>query len=438
MAKVIPFRAVQYNGTCASNLETLITPPYDVISPREQDAFYRSHPRNMIRLVLGKEYPDDSEVNNRYSRAAVTLKSWLDAGIMVRRERPSMTVYQMEFELPDGGRRLIDGIVALVKVDAYGKGKVLPHEKTYKGPKQDQLNLLRSCRAHFTPIHALFPDEHQKVVSIYERFIRQHPDLEARDPNGAIHRTWTFDDEQAIAGIQAVLDATSLFIADGHHRYETSLAYRDEILASGNSVPSKGHEYVMMYLTAMSHPGLTILPAHRLVKSVGDFYVEGVLAKLDPYFHVKKFDYTDRDSAVQIVNEQVRPYAQAGGMFAMAVAKESAIWTARLKSHDAVDSLIDESIPPALREFDVTVLREAIMGHGLGLDRDDLEGKIEYSPSIADSIERLDNGRIQIAFLMNPTRVEQVQTAAELGHKLPHKSTYFFPKIASGLVLNVM
>lgn len=438
MAKVIPFRAVHFNGTCATNLDMLITPPYDIISPKEQDAYYRAHPRNMIRLVLGKEYPDDREGNNRYSRAAYTLKSWLDAGIMLRRDRPSMTVYQMEFELPDGGRRLIDGIIALVKVDDYGRGKVLPHEKTYKGPKKDQLNLLRSCRAHFTPIHALFPDANQQVVKIYERFVRQPPELQAQDPSGAVHRTWTFDDEEAIAAIQGVLEDKSLFIADGHHRYETSLAYHQEILASGNSVPSKGHEYVMMYLTAMSHPGLTILPAHRLVKGMGDFYLEGVLAKLDPYFHIKKYAYTDKESAVEIFREQVSPYAEVGGMFAMAVVKENAMWTLRLKSLDAVDSLIRETIPPALREFDVTVLGEVIMGHGLGLDRDNSEGLIEYSPSVLESVERVNNGRVQMAFLINPTRVEQVQAAAELGHKLPQKSTYFFPKLASGLILNVM
>ena len=438
MATVIPFRAVHYNGTCATNLDKLITPPYDVISRRQQDAFYRSHPRNMIRLVLGKEYPDDHEGSNRYSRAAFTLKSWLDAGIMLRRDKPVMTVYQMEFDLPDGGRRLIDGIIALVKVDEYGKGKVLPHEKTYKGPKQEQLNLLRSCRAHFTPIHALFPDADQEIVKIYERFIRRTPELQARDADGAIHRTWSFEDEEAVKAIQTILDAKSLFIADGHHRYETSLAYREEVLASGNSVPSKGHEYVMMYLTAMSHPGLTILPAHRMVKGLADFQVEGVLAKIDPYFHVKKYDYTDKESAVEIFAEQVTPYAQVGGMFAMVVAKENAIWTLRLKSLDAVDSLIDETMPPALRDFDVTLLREVIMGHGLGLDRSNHEGMIEYSPSVAEAVERVNNGQVQVAFLLNPTRVEQVQTAAELGHKLPHKSTYFFPKTVSGLILNVL
>lgn len=438
MAQVIPFRAVQFNGVCATNLDDLITPPYDIISPREQESFYRAHPRNVIRLVLGKQYPDDREGNDRYSRAASTLKSWMDAGIMIRQQRPSMTVYQMEFQLPEGGRRLIDGLIALVKVDDYGKGKVLPHEKTYKGPKQDQLNLLKSCRAHFTPIHALFPDDNQEIIRIYERFVRTPPELEARDDSGTIHRTWTFEDEEAIAQIIRVLDQKSFFIADGHHRYETSLAYRNAILASGNSVPSKGHEYVMMYLTAMSHPGLTILPAHRLVKGLGDFYVEGILAKLDPYFHIRKFNCPDRVTAAQTLTDQLTPYAQIGGMFGMAVANESSVWTLQLKSLDAVDSLINPSIPHPLRELDVTTLREVVIGHGLGLDRDDPEGKIEYTPSATEAIERVANGEVQIAFIINPTRVEQVQSAAELGHKLPHKSTYFFPKLASGLILNVM
>ena len=268
MAEIKAFRAVHYSGGCAKDLDRIITPPYDVISAEEQEAFYRSHPLNIIRLVLGKQYPDDSSSNNRYTRAAGTLSQWLQEEVLVRDERPAFTVYQMEFELPDGGRDSIDGIVALVKVDDYGKGKVLPHEKTYKGPKQDQLNLLKACRASFTPIHALFSDDHDVVVREYGRLMERPPEQEARDANGSIHRTWSVSDDESIAKIRGVLQEESLFIADGHHRYETALAFRNEERASRPSQAGGPHEYVMMFLTSMSHPGLMILPAHRMVKGL--------------------------------------------------------------------------------------------------------------------------------------------------------------------------
>ena len=228
MATIAPFRMVHYNGKSVGDLDRLITPPYDVISATQQDAYYKAHELNIIRLVLGKQYPDDAQGNNRYTRAAATLTQWLRNGTLVREAQPGVAIYQMEFDRPDGGRRKIDGIVTLVKVEDYGKGRVLPHEKTYLGPKQDQLNLLRACRAHLTPIHALFNDSENAVLNEYRRYMQRPPDQEAVDANGTIHRTWTLDDEIAIEKIRRLFRDKSIFIADGHHRYETSLAYRNE------------------------------------------------------------------------------------------------------------------------------------------------------------------------------------------------------------------
>ena len=259
---------VHYNGTCAQELEKLITPPYDIISPAEQEQFYNLNPFNMIRLVLGKELSDDTDNNNRYTRAASTLEEWMSQGVLVRDELPALTVYQMEFHNHDGDRNVIDGVVALVKVDEYGIGKVLPHEKTYKGPKQDQLNLLKACRSHLTPIHALFGDEQNNVAAQYADLLKQPPQQETTDGNGDIHRTWTLSDESAIAIVREALADKSILIADGHHRYETSLAYKKYMVEKGASDAGSGHEYVMMYLTSMSHPGLRIYPAHRMVKGL--------------------------------------------------------------------------------------------------------------------------------------------------------------------------
>jgi uncharacterized protein (DUF1015 family) len=438
MADIKPFRMVHYNGKCASELDKLITPPYDVISPQEQEAFYQAHPLNMIRLVLGKQYSGDNDQDNRYTRAAATLQQWLSQGALMRSDRPGLTVYRMEFDEPEGGRRQLDGIVALVEVDDYGKGKVLPHEKTYKGPKSDQLSLMRHCRAHMTPIHGLFDDHDDLVVNEYAKIMQGAPEQEATDSKGIVHKTWTLYDEDAILRIVNLLANKSIFIADGHHRYETALAYKNELRASGAAGDGAG-DHVMMYLTSMTHPGLTILAAHRLVRGLREVDVPLILAKLDPYFRHEElcFRQDNREEVSQRLIERISSYSEIGGKFGMVVQGEECFRLLRLKDFGAIESLMDPSIPPNLRRLDVTILREIIIGRGLGLDKDNAEGHIEYTPLISEALERVLSGELQVSFVLNPTRVDQMRAAAEQGHKLPHKSTYFFPKLSSGLVLNV-
>ncbi|MDQ7785676.1 MAG: DUF1015 domain-containing protein [Desulfomonilaceae bacterium] len=439
MADIQPFRMVQYNGKSAGELDRLITPPYDVISEAQQQAFYDAHPRNIIRLVLGKQFPEDNDRDNKYTRAAATLKQWLTDGTLVRKDSPGMTVYRMDFEDPQGGRRRLDGIVALVKVDEYGKGKVLPHEKTYLGPKADQLNIMRHCGANITPIHGLFNDDDDAVTNEYRRVMQAPPEQHTTDADGTLHQTWTLNDEEVVSRIVSSLKDKSIFIADGHHRYETALAYRNEVRSAGQSATNGNADYVMMYLTALAHPGLTILPAHRMVKGLNEVEVPLILKKLEPYFHSEELCFRDgnREEVSQRLVERIASYSNIGGKFGMVVRGELCFQLLRLKDFDAVKPLMDPTIPEDLKGLDVTILREIIIGHGLGLDRDNPEGHIEYTPSISEALHKAIGGEVQVSFILNPTRVDQMRAAAELGHKLPHKSTYFFPKLSSGLVLNV-
>lgn len=439
MAEIQPFKMVRYNESLASELDSLITPPYDVISPQEQAGFYEAHPYNIIRLVLGKQYPDDSEANNRYTRAADTLEKWLREGILIQQEKPTVTVYKMDFKFPDGGLGSIDGIVVLVKVDDYGKGKVLPHEKTYKGPKLDQLNLLRSCRSNFTPIHALFDDQTNEVRNTYLKIIERQPEQQVTDANGTVHKTWSIEDDEIIAKIKKILVPKSLFIADGHHRYETALAYRKEINDAGLGVAGGPHEYVMMFLTSMSHPGLTILPAHRMVKGLKEFDLAQIEKTLSPFFDIELlcFSQEDRAEVTEILLNRIRSYSEIGGKFGMVIQGENCFRLLRLKDFQKIDSKMDAEIPSSLRGLDVTILREIIMNYGLGMDKENSEGNIEYTPSVSEALDKALKGEVQVSFILNPTRVDQMRIAAELGHKLPHKSTYFFPKLSSGLVLRI-
>lgn len=441
MAAIHPFKTVHYNENLSAELARLITPPYDIISPEEQDGFYQAHPSNIIRLVLGKQASDDSDTNNRYTRAAAALNQWLQEGTLVRDNKPGIVIYQMEFDQPEGGRVRLDGIVCLVKVDEYGKGRVLPHEKTYKGPKQDQLSLMRACGANITPIHGLFSDEREAVQEICRRFMQGPPAQEAVDAEGTVHRTWTIFEEAAVSAVIKELADKSIFIADGHHRYETAMAYRNEVRAAHGDAPGP-HDWIMMYLTSMSHPGLLILPAHRMIKGMKDLRISAVLEGLAPHFDIEELPFTKEteEAVIQTVMERIANYSEIGGKFGMVVQGESCFRLLRLKDFSAAETLMDETIPPVLRGLDVTILREIIMGRGLGLgvNGKSAEGHVEYAPLVAEVLNKLTKGEVQIGFILNPTRVDQVRIAAELGHKLPHKSTYFYPKISSGLVLYVM
>ncbi len=439
MAKVRPFRSVHYSDKMSDQLDQLITPPYDVISPAGQEQFYKAHPANIIRLVLGKQYATDSAADNRYTRAAAILAEWLQEGTLVHDAHPSLVVYRMEFELPDGGKDALDGIVALVEVDEYGQGRVLPHEKTYKGPKQDQLQLLRACKAHFTPVHVLYHDEPGEVIALYKSLMEQQPDFQAKEADGAVHKMWVISDEDVIRSFQETMAPKTLFIADGHHRYETALAYKKEMEYYGQSVEDDGHGHVMMYLTSMSHPGLTILPAHRMVKGLPTIDAAEIDKALAPYFDVERLCFTDSDKEAVSAKllERIRSYSNVGGKFGMVVHGEDCFRLLRLRDFSLIDPLMDKSIPSSLRGLDVTILREVIMTRGLGMDMENSEGHVEYTPNVAEALSKALRGEVQVSFILNSTRVDQMRIAAELGHKLPHKSTYFFPKICSGMVMNV-
>lgn len=439
MALVRPFHITHYAEDFNGVLDKLITPPYDIISPEEQEAFYQSHPLNIIRLVLGKQYETDSVSDDRYTRAASTLRDWREKGILVSEKEPGLAVYQMQFKVPEGGVNTIDGIVGLVKVDDYGIGKVLPHEKTYQGPKEDQLKLLRACRSNFTPIHGLFDDEASEIVKVYRSVLDEKPLHETTDSNGSIHRVWIIHDNAKVSQIIDLMADKSIFIADGHHRYETARSFKAEMENSKDADRSSSHDFVMMYLTAMSHPGLTILPAHRMVKGLEDLDLGGALEKLSGSFEIEEVcpRNGNKEEAERIMFDRLRAGAAEGGRFGLAVHGDECLRLLTLRDLSLVDTLIDPETPSSLRALDVTILGELVMGHGFGLDKASCEGKIEYSPLAQDALKRALTGKVQASFILNPTRVDQMRQAAELGHKLPHKSTYFFPKLSSGLVLNV-
>lgn len=439
MAEVKPFQSVHYGPDYSHVLKSLITPPYDVISPEQQDSFYESHPFNVIRLVLGKQFNEDTPENNRYTRAADLLKQWMRNAVLVRKSKPCFTLYQMDFKEPEGNVKRIDGIVGLVKVENYGIGKVLPHEKTYSGPKRDQLELLRACRANITPIHAMFDDPDETVLKTYHKLLTTRPEQEVKDSDDTIHRTWSIYDEKRVHDIISFLRSKSLVIADGHHRYETALAYCREVESQNPSITGESHKYVMSYLTSMTHPGLTILAAHRMLKDLKDFNKELLLKKISDCFEIHELDHEidDIKTASKWLSLKLQEFADVGGHFGMLIGGEKKFHLLKLKESQIKSQYLDNRLPEILTDLDVTILRELILRHGFGLAIEDSENVIEYSPSVEEAVTKALLGEVQVSFILNPTRVDQMEKAAELGYKMPHKSTYFYPKISSGLVFNV-
>ncbi len=246
-------------------------------------------------------------------------------------------------------------------------------------------------------------------------------------------------DERVVSRIMDYMRDKSIFIADGHHRYETARAYKEEIERSQEPPADDSHEYVMMYLTSMNHPGLTILPAHRMIRGLDNFDLSQVLERLLPVFEIESLCYWNgnKGESVRLMLERLRAGAKEGGQFGFAVQGDECLRLLRLKDFGMIDNLMDQAIPKSLRALDVTILGELVLNQALGIDKLSGEGYVEYTPLAQEALKKVFDGEVQASFILNPTRVDQMRTAAELGHKLPHKSTYFFPKLSSGLVLNV-
>lgn len=280
MAEIIPFRGLRYNRQKAENMAALVTPPYDVIDTRAQDKYYDADPHNIIRLEYGKIYPSDGASDNRYTRAASDFLQWRQEKILVPESAPALYLHEHEFYF-DGEKRIRTGLICAVKLEPYESGVILPHEETIPKHKADRLALMQSCRANFSPIFGLYADREEKI----EKLLRSStgsggkensegtgaPELEFTDENGHRHRMWVITDPAVIRAVQDFMSGHRIIIADGHHRYETALAYRNERRQTENNPRPQPYDYVMMTLVNLFDPGLVVLPTHRLIRNVESF-----------------------------------------------------------------------------------------------------------------------------------------------------------------------
>lgn len=437
MADVRPFRGLRYNPEVIGDLAQVIAPPYDVISPEEQQVLHQRSPYNVIRLEYGEQRPDDTDRNNRYTRAAQTLWQWRDEGILRKDKAPAYYLYDQGFL--HGGRRLWRrGIFAAVRLEPWDKGTVRPHEYTLSQPKEDRLKLLRATRTNISPVFALYRDG--DVAPFLEKIATSAlPIADVTDSTGQRHVLRAVTGESALERLHEYFAPRSLYIADGHHRYETALAYLNEQRATTEKWSGEEPEnFVLMTLVAADDPGLVVLPTHRLVRvnPPPDFQ-----AQLERFFVVEDVTPKSWDgTAVQRLLGRLSAAGQQGTAFGCIGIQEGRLYLLTVRDLGLIDASLPREMPLAWRRLDVTILHSVVFEQLLGVQPEQITagGVVEYTHDAEEAAREVEQGRFRLCFLLNPTRPEQMLAIADTGVRLPQKSTFFYPKLPTGLVMRML
>lgn len=423
MTDVLPFCGLRFNRDVVPRLGDVLCPPFDVISPREQRSLYERSPFNVVRLELGETFPSDSASDNRYTRAAATLSDWLARRVLLQEPAPAFYLYEQAFE-HEGRPFTRRALFARVRLHQWSEGKVLPHERTLGGPKEDRLRLLRAARVNVSPILAL----HRDSARLRETFgALGKPAIEMEDAEGHRHRLHVRQDASAIELITEAFRDASVYVIDGHHRYETALAYREERRAQSSRWSGDEPEnFVLMTLVARDDPGLVVLPSHRLLRAPPP---SGFFGRLEGVFRLHDVSGWKemRAGLAARGREEITLGVAAGGRRVIAV----------IGASDAA-RLMPPETPPSWRSLDAAVLRELVLRRLLGIDeeREASEQSVEFTHDGAEALRRVESGEYALAFLLNAASPEKVLEVADSGERMPQKTTYFYPKIPAGLVLN--
>ncbi|MGC2697843.1 MAG: DUF1015 domain-containing protein [Candidatus Angelobacter sp.] len=430
MAEIIPFKALRYDPHQVK-LEDVLTQPYDKITPEMQSKYYERSPHNLVRIILGKHGETDTESFSVYTRAAEYLHDWRSGGLLKQDSEPGIYLYAQTFTVP-GTPELAErrGLIALGRLHDYSDGVVFRHEQTLSKPREDRLNLLRATRAHFGQIFMLYSDPQSEIDALLKAKSEEDPDTAVLDEFETMHRVWRINDPDLIHAVQEKMRDKKLLIADGHHRYETALAYRNERRAkAGESSPTAPYEYVMMTLVPMESRGLVILPTHRIVHGLGTFDREEMLKNAERFFHIDRIDLrTESRSATTLLGQ-----AGENGTAFVAVTRQGP-YLMRAKKGAVEDAL--RELPAHQRSLDVVQLHRVILERILGISEDAIQNQehVKYERDAFEAISWVRQGA-NVAFLLNPARIEQVREIAFAGEVLPQKSTDFYPKLLSGLAI---
>jgi uncharacterized protein (DUF1015 family) len=444
MAEIQPFRAYRYD-TKSVALKDVLTQPYDKITPEMQDRYYAASPYNLIAIEKGRALPGDTPENDVYTRAAAKIEQWIAASILVQDAAPAIYVYSQEFLVPGTEtRRVRIGFVALTRVVDYDAQVVFRHEHTLAGPKADRIELLRRTRAQTGQLFLLYDDRARQIDTWLEQIARTSAPNELRDEFGVTHRLWPISDPAFAARIQKAMADKKLVIADGHHRYETAMNYRNECRArSGKVDPTAASEFAMATFINAHSRGLTILATHRLVSRIANFDFDSFRNNLVTLFDWYSYPFADPEERgtayAEFRKDLERPNhgRRAIGVYPGAIhSGASAFYLFALRPEADLESLLPD-VSEAQRELDVVLLHRLMLEKGLGITTEAVarEQNLGYEREIDLALRAVDSGQAQLAFLLNPVRVEQVTKIALGGGVLPQKSTDFYPKLLSGVAI---
>jgi uncharacterized protein (DUF1015 family) len=438
MAEIAPFRGQRYNQKKIPDLAQVVIPPYDVISPEEQKVFHERNPYNFIRLELGLPASEDSAQDNPHTRAAAFIRQWVDQGIFIRNPHPSIYYTELDFKDGSGASRTRKGFICALRLEDFASGRVLPHEKTFRAIKDERLALMLACNANLSPIFALYPDSDEKILHVLASGRSADPAIHFTDFFGLTHRVWPVTHGPILEQVHNLMVDKPIFIADGHHRYETALSYRNVFREREGAVnPNASYEYVMVYLTDMDEPGLTILPTHRLLRNLGAWDPGQFIEKAKSCFDVQRFDPENGEGLgwKDVIGAGGRRKETTIG-FCCRGARFIYVLTAK---REAVSSLLaSKKTPDLLKTLDVVILDQVLLRDILEVSEQFLanEHNIAFRHDFSEAFEEIKSGRYDAGFFINHTRIEQVREIASAGLIMPHKSTYFYPKVTSGLVIN--
>ena len=430
MAEIRAFRAFRYDLGRVGALSDVVAPPYDVIDPALQQTLYDRSPYNVIRLILNRETPQDSDTDNRYLRAARRLRDWQQEGVLKQDSARSLYVCHQEFEV-EGQRCTRRGFLARVRLEPFGTGRIYPHEETLAGPKADRLRLFRATGMNLSPVFGLFPDPDGAVQQHLDAALRRSLPLEATDHLGVVSRLWPVTDQHAVSTVTGLLGPRPIFIADGHHRYETGLRYLQERLEAGEVRDAEAApNFILMMLVSMSDPGLVILPTHRLVSGLPELTAARLGELLGEYFQVEKVAQGDQGA------RDTWELLQADGgqdLLGFGTVADGVWQTARVRTPTLMDLLAPEH-SQAWRSLAVSLLHVLVLDHLL--TRDGVLPQCRYVHLLREVTEATAARGCQLAALVPPATMAHVEQIAANLEKMPPKSTYFYPKLLSGLVFN--
>jgi len=435
MVEVAPFKGITYNKEKIAQLDDVMSPPYDIISPKKQEELYEKHPNNFVRLILGKQLPSDSETNNRYTRAKKDFNTWQNQDILKKSNLDSIYPYQISYTM-DGKKKIMNGFFILLQLDKEYK-QVKAHEKTLSKPKADRLELMRACHANLEPIQLLYIDEKDSIHKQLENTLKKEPMIRVKGSDQFTHSLWCETDQTVISTIQEYLQNNILFIADGHHRYQTAINYAEEQeQKTQNSDPHATFNYRMVILVNMFDEGLAILPTHRLLNlQIPDR--KQLMKQIETYFTIETYLRKPNPKKHTKESEHIKQQLQKTSQHSFALVFNDEYYILRLKDESIMKTFAKERTQ-TWQQLDVSILHKILIEHILHITPETLEDHVKYTRVDEEALSEVDSGSFNCSILMNPTKIQELKEVAEASEHMPQKSTYFLPKMLSGLVMYKM